>query len=222
MRSKTYSIIFDLDGVLLDSETDMSWMKKAIEDTLQYFNIKINDEIVSKLDHKNISRFPDIAKELQIDSHKLWENRNKFYTKRKIEAMTSNQIQPFKDISAITQLTPFSELAILSNSPQEVVDIFLNHFQYDHLFSAAVGRTDKYEDIFKLKPHPLLWEKMKPLLTGEKLFYVGDRISDQIFAENMNMGFYGLNRYNNEFEHGYDTLDDIVKDIIKNISKDKN
>ena len=197
-------------------------MKKALEDTLHSFNIGVNDEILSMLNHKNISKFPDLAKELKTDSQNLQENRKNFYTHPKIEAISSNRIRPFKDVASIAILKPFSELAILSNSPQEVVDTFLTHFHYDHLFTAAVGRTDKYEDIFKLKPHPLLWQKLKPLLTGEKMYYVGDRVSDQIFAENMNMNFYGLNRYNNEFEHGYNSLEDIVKEIKKQICTNKN
>ena len=158
----TYSIIFDLDGVLLDSESDMSWMKKALEDTLLSFNIEPSIENLEMLDHKNISKFPYVAKTFGINAKQLWKNRNSFYTKRKIEAIESNQIRPFEDVSALEPMKHICELGILSNSPQEVVDVFLNHYHYENMFSVAIGRTDKYEDIFKLKPHPLLWQKMKP------------------------------------------------------------
>ena len=219
MSSVTYSIIFDLDGVLLDSESEMTWMKKALEDTLNYFNIQVTEDNLTKLDRKNLSKFPEVASFFNINEQDLWRMRNYYYTKRKIEAIQTEQISPFSDVSAVYQLVNSSELAILSNSPQEVVDVFLKKFNLENIFTAGVGRSDKYEDIFKLKPHPLLWKKLKPLLFGNTIFYVGDRATDKIFAEKMNMKFFGLNRYQDIFNPGYSSLHEIVNEINKVIQK---
>jgi phosphoglycolate phosphatase-like HAD superfamily hydrolase len=222
MSSVTYSIIFDLDGVLLDSESKMKWMKKALEDTLRYFHIKVTEDNLKKLDWKNLSKFPDVAAFFNINEKELWKMRNYHYKKRKIEAIQTKQISPFPDISAVSQLVDSSELAILSNSPQEVVDVFLKQFHLEKIFTAGVGRSDEYEDIFKLKPHPLLWKKLKPFLNGNTIFYVGDRATDKIFAKKMNIGFYGINRYENIFHPGYSSLHEIVKEIYKLIHKKSN
>lgn len=218
MNPNTYAIIFDLDGVLLDSESDMSWMKQALIDTLQTFNIKPTEENLNMLNHKNLTQFPHVANFLNLNVKELWKIRNLHYTKRKIQAIQKELIRPFPDIEAVQRLHYIAELSILSNSPQEVVDIFLTQFNLEKMFTSSIGRSSKYEDIFRLKPHPLLWQKLKPLLTGTNLFYVGDRPSDEIFAKKMNMTFFGLNRYHTVFTNGYSSLYEIVtkiQDIIR-------
>jgi phosphoglycolate phosphatase len=221
MTDNTFAIIFDLDGVLLDSESDMTWMKQALIDTLQSFNIETTEKNLSMLDRKNLSKFPEIATYFQVDVKELWKIRNHYYTKRKREAIKSNLIQPFPDVKSISSLHQTAELAILSNSPQEVVDDFLIQFNLKHMFTAGVGRSERYEDIFRLKPHPLLWKKLAPSLSANTFFYIGDRVSDRVFAEKMKMTFFGLNRYDHVFSDGYSSLYEITTVIQKIITKNQ-
>lgn len=215
METHTYAIIFDLDGVLLDSESDMTWMKNALIDTLTFFKIPPTEEHIRLLDTKNLSRFPEVAHYFNIEVKELWHIRNKFYTSHKVAAITNEHIRPFPDVTALKPLHTRLELAIISNSPQEVVDAFLKQFQLQHLFTTVVGRSGEYEDIFRLKPHPLLWHKLRPSLHASSIIYVGDRASDKEFAQKTGMTFYGLNRYDHVFRNGYSSLHEIVNEIQK-------
>jgi phosphoglycolate phosphatase len=215
MNSLKNAIIFDLDGVLLDSESNMQWMEQALIDTLEAFDIKPTQQNLSMLDQKNLSRFPKAADYFNVNVKALWKKRNNCYTNRKVEAIKTKQIHPFPDTKAVHKIKNIAKLGILSNSPQEVVDEFLIQFDFQKVFTAGVGRSSKYEDIFRLKPHPLLWNKLKPKLHATSLFYVGDRKTDKIFAEKMNMKFFGLNRYHQAFTNGYSSLQEIVDEILK-------
>jgi phosphoglycolate phosphatase-like HAD superfamily hydrolase len=89
------------------------------------------------------------------------------------------------------------------------------------MFTAGVGRSERYEDIFRLKPHPLLWKKLAPSLSANTFFYIGDRVSDRVFAEKMKMTFFGLNRYDHVFSDGYSSLYEITTVIQKIITKNQ-
>jgi phosphoglycolate phosphatase len=217
MTKKTLCL-FDLDGVLLDSETNLSWLETAIKKTLNHFKIKNYDEYVSHLHFNNIKQFNDCCLNLGIDPEIFWPVRNTNYIDEKMKAMMQGTIKPFDDVDDIYQLQHQYQIGIISNSPQEIVDGFVSLFDYTDLFSVNIGRGNTLWDIEHLKPDPYLYDKVRIRTEAEAFIYIGDRESDREFAQKTDMIYYHLQRFSNDSD-GYRTLTEIILDLKDNKKK---
>jgi len=187
-------LLFDLDGVLLDSESDVSWLERSIQKTLTHFHIPLTDENMRHLHFENVEKFREISKNLGIDQEVLWPIRNKYYIDEKLYAMKQRIIQPFQDVPLIYQLKDNFIFGIISNSPQIIVDFFVSEFGYSDLFSINIGRGNTIWDIEHLKPNLFLFTKIKKQIDTIECIYVGDRESDREFSKRANMKYCHLNR----------------------------
>ena len=97
-------LLCDLDGVLLDSESDLSWLIRSIKRTLIHFHIPLTEEHLSHLHFQNIGIFKEVSKQLSIDPAVLWPIRNQYYTEEKLAAMKQHVITPFSDVNTLYQL----------------------------------------------------------------------------------------------------------------------
>ncbi|WP_136686545.1 HAD family hydrolase [Halorhabdus amylolytica] len=196
---------FDLDGVLLDSASDLSWLDRGLDDALAELGIERTEANRRKLYPDAIADLESVAEEFDVDPDTLWAARTRNYTGGKVEAIRSGELGPYGDIDAIGRLLD-ETLFCVSNSPQEVVDVFLDETGLDEHFAVAVGRGHSREALDRLKPDPALFEPVADVLDDDEYVYVGDRDSDRQFAVRTGMGYVHLDRRER-------TLDDAVADI---------
>lgn len=206
MKSKL-RVMFDLDGVLLESEEDLTWLERALSKTLRVFGIEDTEENLKKLYPGKLRNFREEVKDLSVGPKELWRKRNANYIEEKVRAMKKGEIKPYPDVSALYQLKDPFLLGIITNSPQEVVDAFVEEFQYEDLFVAWIGRGSRLPDLQKIKPNPYLFKRIREEVGNGQFVYVGDREVDQEFAENTGMEFLPLTRNRNSFKN----LEEIVK-----------
>ena len=214
LMKDSYGAVFDLDGVLLDSESDLTWLYAALEKTLEHLGIDASEENLMKIHSKNVHRFNEMSNELGVEAEDLWETRNREYIEEKIRAMKNRMVKPFSDVDCLYKLKGRYGLSILSNSPQEIVDLFIEEFNYDNLFDCGIGRGVNLVDLKKIKPNSHLLERLKERIQEEKLIYIGDSENDRKFAKNTGMEFMFLSREGAKREE-FDTLDKIVKYLLK-------
>ena len=204
--------IFDLDGVLLDSESDLTWLQRVSEKTLAHFHLDM-DQFSELLYPKYVPNFREIIKRIGIDPTDLWPVRNRIYTDEKLKAMKKRIITPFPDVSTLYNLKQYYELGIVSNSPQSIVDYFIKEFKFEDLFDFGIGRGDGLDDIQRMKPHPFLFSKVKSHINTTYIYYIGDTDTDRLFAERTGMIYLSLER-NMKISMNYSSLDQIVDYLL--------
>jgi phosphoglycolate phosphatase len=187
-------LIFDLDGVLLDSETDLSWLTDALERTLGEFDVPATDEAITALGPTRVRDFESVAEAFGVDTETLWEVRNRNYLAAKVRAIEEGSLRPFPDVERLRDLRPRHDLHVISNSPQEVVETFVVRYDLDDLFEVRVGRGSALDDLSRLKPDEYLFERFAAEVEavegdGEAYLYVGDSESDWEFARNVGIPY---------------------------------
>lgn len=188
--------VFDLDGVLLDSETDLSWLDRALSATLRAFDLPVTDANKRRLYPANVPEFERVARELDLDPQELWSVRNDVYTREKVAAIEQGELTPFPDVESLHHLSGDRDLHVISNSPQEVVEAFVSTYEYDGLFSVRIGRGTALEDLECMKPDPHFYRRLVDRTGDEEgpYVYVGDRETDRQFAANTGMEYIHLPR----------------------------
>lgn len=196
-------LVFDLDGVLLDSESDRDWLDRALEAALDELGLAPNDAVLAALYPPTVKGVREVADELDLSAERLWRARNAHYVRVKQSAIESGELEPFDDVEALYELAPRHDLHVVSNSPQQVVQTFVEAADLEDLFEVCIGREGALEALERLKPDPHMYHQLVAQLDGgPPEVYVGDTATDRAFAEATGMRFVHLTRD----ERGVETL----------------
>ncbi len=199
-------VVFDLDDVLLDTESNLDWLYRVFSRTLDSHNIEVTDENIQKIHSTNLHRFSEICKEFGISDEDFWKTRNRFYIEEKMKAIKNKEISSFTDINSLHKLKEKYMLAIISDSPQEIVEFFVEEYGCKELFECVIGRGSNLKDLKNLKPSSFPYTKLMENIQCKKLFYVGDSKKDREFAKNNGMKFILLDRKKNRVSNGLDKV----------------
>ena len=207
---KDKKVIFDLDGVLLDSETNLDWLDRAMERALKELGVPTSRENIEKLYPGGLMEFETAVKEFPVSAEKVWEVRDRHYVAEKLEMIERGDLRPFPDVENLGKLRKKYTLGVISNSPDEVVDRFIKVYDLEELFEAWIGRDSDLKSLQEIKPDPHLFNRLKDKIGDGKFWYVGDREGDRIFAENTGMEFLYLTRN----EKGFKDLNELVDYLL--------
>lgn len=184
---------FDLDGVLLDSPADLSWLDRGLDAALEELGFERTDAHRRKLYPDALDDLEAVATEFGVSPDRLWDVRTRQYTESKVRAITTGEIRPFEDIDAIDRLSE-ETLFCVSNSPQAVVDAFFETTDLRANFDVIVGRGQSFSALERCKPEPSMFDPVEGELGDGEYVYVGDRESDRTFAARTGMGYVHLDR----------------------------
>lgn len=199
-------LVFDLDGVLLDSETDRSWLDRAIDAALDELDLGTNEAARAALYPPTKARITETAEQLGLPADHLWTVRNSHYVQVKCDAIESGELAPFEDVASLYELASHHDLHIISNSPSVVVDAFVETNGYDDLFEIRIGRGQGFEALEQLKPDPHMYHELVDRLGGAiPDVYVGDTDTDRTFAGRTGLRFVHLTRD----RHGVESLSEL-------------
>jgi phosphoglycolate phosphatase len=188
-------LAFDLDGVLLDSESDSAWLNRALRAAFDELGLAGSGAEPAQLYPPSIEGIHEVAAELGVPADHLWEVRDRHYVRVKRDAITSGELAPFEDVSELYGLRSAHDLHIISNSPTSIVETFVQTYGYDDLFGVRLGRGADLEALDRIKPDPHLYHQLVEQLNGSRpALYVGDTETDRAFADATGMRFVHLTR----------------------------
>ena len=171
------TVIFDLDGTLLDTLDDLT---SAVNHTLEQYNYPVHTkEEIRTFIGNGIGRLMKNAAPKDIDDDtfdRVFESFREYYT-----AHSSIHTKPFSGILPMlkTLRQRGVKTAIVSNKNIEAVQALNEHFFSDYV-KIAIGERPG----IRRKPYPdTLLEAMR-LLDAGKTLYVGDSAVDRQTADN--------------------------------------
>lgn len=169
-------IIFDLDGTLVDSSTDLA---NSTNQMLSEFDLPLHSTekiktFIGNGAKKLIER--SLPKDSKISVEKALERFREIYSEHCLE-----NTDFFPQVrETILKLTDF-RLGVISNKPDNFTKKIIRSLGLWENFDFVYGA-----DFFGiLKPNPILIEKVKE--SAKNILYVGDSIVDLTFAKNANV-----------------------------------
>ncbi|MFB6109472.1 MAG: HAD family hydrolase [Halodesulfurarchaeum sp.] len=187
-------VVFDMDGVLLDAQADPAWLDRALDATLEAFDLEPTPERRELLHPKNLRDFERAATSLGVSPADLWSVRHRNYVREKDAAIRAGAIGPFPDVEEVCALSREYPVSIISNSPESIVETFLEAADLGDVVQHAIGRGESMDAIERMKPDPAFYEELDRRAGDARYVYVGDAASDALFAQRTGMAFVHLDR----------------------------
>lgn len=182
MKRKYQTIIFDLDGTLLDTLADIV---KAINSAL--FSIGITYKYSYEEGKKLIGSGALIMAKRALEPFKVSDGQKEFFLKQFLANYEKFQCESTKPFPCVlegleTLYKNGYKLAIISNKPDFLTQQIVTKKLPIHLFIDVIGKRDDTKE----KPYPdiLLSLIQKNHLNADEVLYVGDSKIDVEFAVN--------------------------------------
>lgn len=204
-------IAFDLDGVLLNSEdySEGGWIHRFARRVLTHLGTQPTLANMKKLSTDYIrNNLCKTHQDFGLDSlEELWTVREKFFLEEKSKAIKNNEIELFPDAKVLSQLNGDYRLAIVSNSPQSIVNEVLSYFDFEEMFEIAIGRSSELKGLLRSKPNPHLLLTMLNKTQPLNPVYIGDTDSDRRAAVQANIDFIHLDRNQQDLSQNHTVSD---------------
>ena len=180
------AVIFDMDGVILDSGLDnFQWMdqirmKKASEMGYEY----TKDDAVQIVQSTDMSQVMELVERKGMTLKEVEEIEHRVQN-AKISLIEHGAIRLFSETEKILQEID-RPVGLATNSPKKTARFTLRYFGINEYFDAfeALALTDLENYIQNKKPHPYMLEKVKEELGAKNPVMVGDTSADINAAKN--------------------------------------
>ncbi len=187
-------LIFDLDGVLIDSKKNMEFSWSKVNRSLKY-------EIKFENYFKNIGKpFEEILKLLGVK--KDISKAKKIFRDNSIKKFNLIKSYPYVKFTLEKLRKKGYKLGLITSKESSRTYKLLKKFKFDFKYVQCpiIGK--------KGKPYPYLLNKMIKKSGNKKkdTFYIGDTHTDYLFAKNSNINFIFC-------KYGYGSLK--IKSVIK-------
>lgn len=220
------SVVFDMDGVILNYEADgFEWKYQAVDKVLEDHGV--NPESVSRdqkdrlVGDKGLKRINEESRKLGVDTREVWEDIAEETSKARAVQIRNGNFDLYPGVKEVLEeLENDVKMALISNAPEMAVRETINFFDLKSYFGFYRGIED-FEDLSDRKPAPDHLEFARVELKREPFLYVGDRNVDMKAAKNADMGTAIVKRPYSDIEGSPDFMLDSISDVLE-IVRDPN
>ncbi|WP_418285958.1 HAD family hydrolase [Halorubrum sp. DTA46] len=178
-------VLFDMDGVILEGHgTDSIVHSRALDDVLQAREMEIEDDLRPALEtYEYTDAFVSACETLEVDPAAFYTEREHRSVKRSVERLAAGSRGLCPDADALDRLSDHVTIGLVSNNYDPTVEFVVDHFRLD-AFDFVRGRDLGPDGFHRRKPEPHYLNEALDALDATGGYYVGDRETDVIAAEN--------------------------------------
>jgi len=185
MPAEIKSVVFDFDGVLIDSvDLKFDAMKECYAD----FGEDFADHVLAYHKEHHTTRYVTaeyVMEKQGISDPNFVEERAKMYSKLVEDKIVKMPLYPGAD-SVIMEVGKRMPIFISTGTPEEEINKILRKKCMRHLFDAVFGSPDKKEQHFE--------KILKSTgLPPRNVLFIGDMPSDYHVSQNVKVNFLGYN-----------------------------
>ncbi|MFX0051198.1 MAG: HAD family hydrolase [Candidatus Hodarchaeota archaeon] len=202
-------ILFDLDGVLFDSEP--LWEKSVVATIEHFYNVSPSSDFTQTiLARSNTEILKLLIQNYHPSYHSLEEEivkTNEFLEEHFLTNMVS-EIKLFPEVMSVLQFLKTQELllAIVTNAPKRIVSKILGEIlNLDTYFDSVIT----IDDVVKGKPNPEMLVKTLRILdlSTQEVIFIGDSLStDGKASELANIPFILMDRKRSSIQSEINTI----------------
>jgi len=186
------SVIFDLDGVILNSMESDEWKYRATREALNELGVDASELDKSVLDSilgdSGYEECVRVCSDVGVDPQRAWSLVAEKTAYARMEEIEKNDFGLVDGTMELLNELRKSQIkmGVISNAPDQAVELVIDHFDLRKYFKFFRG-VRSFEDLKDRKPHPNHIEMAKFQLKRDPYIYVGDRESDVMAATNAGM-----------------------------------
>ncbi|MGM0605767.1 MAG: HAD family hydrolase [Halobacteriota archaeon] len=191
-------LLFDMDGVLLRGHgTDSVVHSRALDDVLREREIDLVEALRPAMEsYEYTDTFVTACETLDIDPVAFYLEREKRSAKRSIERLAAGIRDLYPDTDVLEHLAEHASIGLVSNNYDPTVEFVVDHFGLD-AFQFARGRDLGPDGFRRRKPKPHYLNEALDALEATCGYYVGDRETDVLAAENAGLHSVFIRRDHN-------------------------
>ncbi|MFB6158747.1 MAG: HAD family hydrolase [Candidatus Nanohalobium sp.] len=196
------SVVFDMDGVILNSVKSDDWKYRATRKALSELGVEEDfdrETLGCVLGDQGYEECVRVCGEIGVDPRKAWNlvaEKTSQARMREIEERDFGLIDGSREV--LDELKKEQvKLGVISNAPDQAVEMVVDHFDLRRYFKFFRG-VQSFEDLKARKPHPNHLELAKFQLKRDPFLYVGDHESDVEAAIHADMDSVWVHPENHE------------------------
>lgn len=217
------SIIFDLDGTLLESTADhIEWIYNCCRNALEKQGVETDlshRELNKLLGMEGYEPYISSCKKAEVSPETHWDLVTDLRYQKKSEMLQNNSLDLYPETKQIIKElhTQGLKIGVVSNAPEKTVEEIISFFELDRYVHFYRG-ISSYEELKNRKPSPKYIKLAVSELKNSPSIYIGNKKQDVIAAKNAGIDSLIINRNNTELDTNPDYLIETITEMSSTLN----